>query len=305
MSNQDIIATLTQGPDANNLYKTSAEANAATEVMLLNMITKQLPSPAATQLTIKTEIKEAFRDPEFQGDLVALMKSALCEEFGTKVNALEEKVSALIERVQTLEASKATMTAQLQTLEAKQPALADQVQTLEARQSSTQQRTIMAQSGKANNVLLSGVAETPDEAPAAIIKKLAADINIKLGAYTARRVGKPRPNKTRPILVSCDMYWDKRRLYAARTTLKDCGYENTYINEDLPPRQGELYFHARQAKNQKLATSTWTDHGVVFIKLRSEDQAVQVSSLDNLKHLIKDYKPKDSTPEILVLQPIL
>ena len=191
---------------------------------------------------------------------LAEIKTAMREEFTVKFKALEDRVEALESALTKSQASETTLTKQHDDL-AKQLA-------------STQQRSIMAQSGKASNFILSGVAETPDEAPAEIIKKLATDLNIKLGSYTAKRVGKPRPNKSRTILVSCDNYWDKRKMYAARTTLRNNGYENTYINEDLPPRQGEIYYHARQAKKQELIKSTWTDHGVVYIKLCSEEQAV-------------------------------
>jgi hypothetical protein len=286
MTSQTTVATLTRGQSA---FKTESEANAAAEALVKDMITKQLPTPASTQLTIKTEIKEAFRDPEFQGDLVSLMKTALCEEFGIKVTALEGRVTALVGHVQTLEASHTVMAERIQTLEAKQPALANQVQTLEARQTSTQQRTIMAQSGKANNVLINGIAETTDESPEALVKNMATAINVKLGAFTAKRIGKVADNKTRSILVCCNTYWDKRKLYAARTTLQDNNYADVYINEDLPSKQAELFFRARQARKQKLIKSAWTENGLITIRIAEGGQALTIGSIEKLTELVPEY----------------
>jgi hypothetical protein len=244
---------------------------------------------SAPSTEIQTEIKEAFRDLEFQGDLVALMKTALCQEFGIRVTALEEKVSALTEQVHTLEASQEDMAAQIRTLEAKQPALADQVQTLEARQASTQQRTIMAQSGKANNVIINGITETPDENPEDLVQTMATAINVKLGAFNAKRIGKTAENKVRSILVCCDTYWDKRKLYAARTTLQDKDYPDVYINEDLPSKQAEVFFHTRQARKQKLIKSAWTENGLVSIRITEGRPAQPINSIEKLKELVPEY----------------
>jgi hypothetical protein len=105
----------------------------------------------------------------------------------------------------------------------------------------------------------------------------------------AKRVGKANPDKGRLILVSCDSHWDKRKLYEARTTLKENGYPNTFINEDLTPKQGELFFHSRQAKRKGLLKTTWTENGIVHVKLPDCDQAIILSSLERLHELVPQY----------------
>jgi hypothetical protein len=228
---------------------------------------------------IRTMIKEQFMDAGVKSAFKNMMISLFTEEIDAKFDALGTRVAAL-------EAREAALEAKVQVLDTK---ISNQQNVLTNQIVSTEQRSIMVQSGKANNIIISGIEETLNEKPADIVAKLATDIAVKLGSYTAKRIGKTKTNKIRPILVVCDTYWDKRKLYGARTTLKDKGYTNVYINEDLPPTQGEIFYHARQAKNQKLIKSTWSENGTIQIKPLDTEQALPVSSLDKLKELIPDY----------------
>ena len=136
--------------------------------------------------------------------------------------------------------------------------------------------------GKTNNLVVSGIAETADEDPMSLISTLAKNTDTTMGNFTATRIGKVRADKGRPILVTCQSHWDKRRLYAARLLLRTKGYENTFINEDLTPKQGELFYHTRKAKLQKLIHTSWTENGTVY-------KAVMVSSTECLKELVPMY----------------
>lgn len=236
-----------------------------------------------------------------------MVKDAMSEILGEKLNKLEDSVTnmkadndtqkinlnklvAQVSHQQTELARQAALNTQLAarlaTLETK---IADQSTEIVNQAACSKQQTVITQSGKVNNVVISGIAETTDEDVAQITQTLADKVSVKLGAFTAKRIGKVVPDKTRPILVVLNTCWDKRKLYATRTMLKDNGYPNTYINEDLTTTQGELFFHARKAKVQGCVKSTWTENGVVFLKLNHAEQATVVSSINRLKELIPNY----------------
>ena len=214
---------------------------------------------------IMTMVQESFKTAEIKDAFRDMMRTIFAEELEARFSALETRVAAL---------------------EAK---LLTQENKLQNQIVSTRQQSIMSENGKMNNLVVSGIAESPEENPAELVSKLASATSTKLGGFTATRVGKPKSDKGRPILVVCESHWDKRKLYDTRTTLKDHGYENVYINEDLTPKQSELFFHARKAKNQKLIHTTWTDNGAISIRTRQGVQAIKVSSIEALKSLVPDY----------------
>ena len=260
-------------------YKTGAEADAATETILNNMIEKQLnlrkptTTPAAqAETSTKHQLLEALRDPEVIATLVSLLKAALIEDLGEKYDGLEARVAIMEAKLNAQEVKLNSQEAELRNQPG--PALPPPTPRF---------------SDKSNNLVLTGVAETQNEIPADLVSALATSTSTKLGNFVAKRIGKVVANKTRAILVTCESHWDKRKLFAARTQLKECGYENTYLNEDLTPRQGEIFFHARNAKKQSLIKSSWTDNGTVWVKPLVGDQPFQVSSLEHLKTLLPNY----------------
>lgn len=84
----------------------------------------------------------------------------------------------------------------------------------------------------------------------------------------AHRVGKPRLDKPRAIIVKFKSHSDKTRLIKARKNLKGSVY---YINEDLTKVNQELLFTAR--KNCTFVSSAWSIDGKIFAK-RSQDNTI-------------------------------
>ena len=139
---------------------------------------------------------------------------------------------------------------------------------------------------RTNNLIILGLEEVRHEKPVEIVKDFAHALKVEISQIQARRIG--RGNK-RPILVEFAKIWEKRKMYSMRTHLKDNGYAGVFINEDLTPDQSAVFFHARQAKKQKLINSTWTMNGVTQIAKYSRNGqliSVPVMSLEHLQTLI-------------------
>ena len=101
-------------------------------------------------------------------------------------------------------------------------------------------------------------------------------------SYKVKRIGQKNDRgnlRHRPILVTFDNLWDRRKLFAARIKLKSKGYTNVYINEDLTKNQATIFFLARKAKMEKLITNTWTSNGSVTIKTLFGTDTITVADL--------------------------
>jgi hypothetical protein len=118
-------------------------------------------------------------------------------------------------------------------------------------------------------------------------------IDVKMGQYTASRIGKNAGK--RPIKICCTSYWDKRKIFAKRTSLKEAGYNNVFVNEDLSKGQAEVFFHSRKAKQQKLIQTTWTQNGSIYVKMATNDIQL-IPTLERLRQLVPLYKPPTPAP---------
>ena len=117
-----------------------------------------------------------------------------------------------------------------------------------------------------------------------ILKK----IDVKIGLYSAVRIGNNAGK--RPVKVVCTSHWDKRMVYAKRIALKNAGYENIFINEDISKVQSEVFFHAWKAKQQKLVGSTCTQNGSIHVKMENGD-VLLIPSVERLMKMVPLYKP--------------
>jgi hypothetical protein len=133
----------------------------------------------------------------------------------------------------------------------------------------------MSTAGKCNNLILSGIPihvnaqddSEPSDTPATLspedsVINIAQKLNIKIGLFSTKLIGKTNNR----ILIQFNSIWDKRKFYAARSTLAENGFENVFLGEDLLKTQSEIFYHCRQAKRQKLISSTWSQNGSVFLK---------------------------------------
>lgn len=87
----------------------------------------------------------------------------------------------------------------------------------------------------------------------------------------SHRIGKPKSNGPRDILVKFATYRSRQKLYAKRTGLKDekLGYRGTFINEHLT--RSKLLFAARNMAKDGKILSAWSFDGNIFIKVRDPD----------------------------------
>ena len=163
--------------------------------------------------------------------------------------------------------------------------------------------------GRMNNIVISGIKEDQGEDIKAKIEQLASDLNCELSNFKARRLGKIKEDSTkhRQILLELSSNWEKRKLYAARTKLKNhsnTSLKSVFFNEDLDKSSSELYYKARQAKKQAKIKSVWTfGCQVYFTKLGSEQPislnlASQLPLLNNgnVPAEISDRRDRFTTP---------
>ena len=133
--------------------------------------------------------------------------------------------------------------------------------------------------GRMNNIVVSGIVESQGEDLIAKLKDISSKLNCELSQFKARRLGKVKSQqndantpKPRAVLVELSSNWEKRKLYAARTKLKNTtDYSQVFFNEDLDKNSSELFYKARQAKKMHKIKSIWT-YGcqVFFTNLGSE-----------------------------------
>ena len=131
-----------------------------------------------------------------------------------------------------------------------------------------------------NNIVISGIKEDRDEDLKSKLNELASDLNCELSNFKARRLGKVKEgsnSKPRQILLELSSNWEKRKMHAARSKLKN--HENTslqsvYFNEDLDKNSSELYYKARMAKKQKMIKSVWTYGCQVYFTKSGSEQPI-------------------------------
>ena len=145
--------------------------------------------------------------------------------------------------------------------------------------------SINALSDRRNNVVITGITEgDTEEKCEEEIKSFADKIGCTLGSLTARRLGKKREDgQPRSVLVQLASFWDKRKLMATRMSLRAAGFEKVFINEDLTKDQASLFFEARQArKTNDNIKSTWTENGIIYIRVVGQPSPQQISSKEEL-----------------------
>ena len=167
-----------------------------------------------------------------------------------------------------------------------------------------------------NNIVISGIKEDRDEVLDTKIEELAADLNCEISNFKARRLGKVKANtsgdsqssspKPRQILVELTSNWEKRKLYAARSKLKDhdkTALHDVYFNEDLDKSSSELYYKARLAKRQHKIKSVWTFGCQVYFSKLGSEQPILLSNTAQLPALNPGNDSQITTPDSGSLRP--
>lgn len=117
--------------------------------------------------------------------------------------------------------------------------------------------------------LKEGDGEAVDQVVMDMIKAIGADVSLD-DIDRTHRLGKTRNStsstRSRDVIVKFVSYRSRQKVYKLRTKLKDVGYRNVFINEELTKQRSELFSQARKWYKSKLVHGTWTYDGVIFVK---------------------------------------
>ena len=199
-----------------------------------------------------------------------------------RIDPLEKKVTKLQEETNSMKQDTLKIMGKLEGLEAGNS------------QNSTPRTFIQREeTSRQGNLIFRGVKkEGEGKTPLDSIKAILRDLGIELnGAVQARRIG-PR-DKRDSILVEFSVYWDRRKVYAARTKLAGAGHKGIFLNEDLTMEQKHVFYEARQAKKQGMISSCWTYEGVTHLSKDSNDGKVTaaIPNMETLKLRLPQYTP--------------
>ncbi len=144
-----------------------------------------------------------------------------------------------------------------------------------------------------NNLVIYGVKEGKNETNKETSEKIKeilekADIKIE-STYEVQRLGKPNTEETaetarkRPVKVMLNNHWDKRIIYSARTKMYGKGNIGIFINEDLPKIQQTLLMICRKAKRANKLETSWTEDGIVHVKISKHIPDVIIRNIEQLE----------------------
>ena len=124
--------------------------------------------------------------------------------------------------------------------------------------------------------------ESRDENTDAMVHEIAWNCGVSLPPWAidrSHRVGKPKPNKPRDILVKFTGYRPREAVFNARANL---GRSKIYINEDLTAKNSELFYKARCLKKQGKIDSAETRDGRLFVSKFKGDPFKTVKNITEL-----------------------
>lgn len=180
-----------------------------------------------------------------------------------------------------------TLTARVDSLEAAVTSKDKRIAKLEARVEEMEMRE------KQNNMRISGLDETSageEKTPQVIHTFIQDHLRVNLGPNDiaqAYRVGKQEDGKPRTVLVKFERETVKRKVYVARTKLKNTIYKNSvYFNEDLTQDKANLFYEARQLVRKKHFFQAWTFNGHVFAKCTVSGRPHKLTSVEQMKSLV-------------------
>lgn len=138
--------------------------------------------------------------------------------------------------------------------------------------------------GGSNKKVKELASENTDEFVLQIAKAVGSDIVIG-DIDRSHRVGKPNPQKPRDIIVKFATYRARQTVYKSRGLLKDNGYKNTFINEDLTRKRSSMLFKARQLVKNGHLTGAWSSDGNILVK----DSDSKIHRIDSERDLESRY----------------
>ena len=210
----------------------------------------------------------------------ACIASCVKDQFSYHVPVLsDDQFEKLSTRV--VESVMSKMNAKLKSLEDENSKLRERVVTLENQMDAANQYS------RRNSLRISGVAVPTNLAPMSkedtdqYVIKMCHDMGVDMSINDldrSHRTGKERHNKPRDILVKFATYNARKRLYQARSSAKDKGYSDIYVNEDLTFVRSRLLFLARQLVKSKSLSQAWTHDGTILLKTTGSETIHRVNN---------------------------
>ena len=120
-----------------------------------------------------------------------------------------------------------------------------------------------------NSLRIAGIPEGLGEDTDEQVLDLARDIDVDISLNDidrSNRVGKPRTDKPRDIIVKFATYCARRKMYKARPTTKDRGSKGVFLNEDLIRARSRLLFNAHNLVKSHRIQSAWSSDGTILIR---------------------------------------
>ena len=217
---------------------------------------------------------------ELTKDNMRFIASCLKEQFSSSVPLLsDEQFESLSNRM--VESVMTKFDAKIKLLENENSSLRARVVTLESQVDAANQYS------RRNSLWISGVAQIADtplmerENTDTYVLKMCQDLGVPMtidDIDRSHRTGKQRPSKPCDILVKFATYRARNRLYKARSSAKDKGYMDIYVNEDLTYERSRILFLARQLIKSKSLSQAWSHDGTILLKLLGSDTVHRVNT---------------------------
>lgn len=90
------------------------------------------------------------------------------------------------------------------------------------------------------------------------------------------------PGLPPPIIVRFANRKTRDLVYRSRRQLHEAREQHIYINEDLVKTTAELFRLARLRKKQKKILSTWTHHGIVYVRVNNDTRLQKITEVSDL-----------------------
>jgi hypothetical protein len=246
------------------------------------------------------DITAAFLSVLDNDDVITKIATVL----STSINLiLTEKINPLITKLDTVIAEHKNLLSKVNKIDqenAKLKQLNDGLQTTV--ESLSVKVSLLEQSARKNNIVITGVAETyaerttaaadgeipvvddtRDDTVAKVCAVLKETCNVNVSAadiLTATRL-QSKHTGPRPLLVSFHSSSVRATVIRARRPKQQLKYQGTpiYINDHLTKYTADLAYKARMLVKQREAHSTWVRNGLVFIKWTATSRPSQIQKM--------------------------
>ena len=223
--------------------------------------TKQAIRELFLELDFANQVRESIVKPAVNEAL-----NSKIEEINMKMEVMEEKYSAVVQKLGAAESK---------------------IQQLEAY-------------SRRNNLTISGVPETDGEETDQLVLDVAKSAGVMLtpdDIDVSHRVGRPKNNKTRNLVVKFLSHNVREKLFTARKDksanrvrshplLTAEAIRGIYISENLTPESQKLLFVCRQLKAKNKVWGAYSTNGRVKVRLGQDQTPKIIECVEDLEQLV-------------------